>query len=145
MIEDVFNKIAQDLIDEMRNVIPKASGKTSQSLEAKVTAKGFEIWGDKTIGALINGRKPTKDGAAKGSPTVKESILEWIKIKGITPREPNMSQETLAFLISRSIHRKGFKGRGNFFANILNQKKFDSISSMVLNAQIEITSNIIKI
>lgn len=145
MMEDVFNKIAKDLMDDMRNVIPKASGKTAQSLEAKVTPTGFEILGDKHIKNLIDGRKPTGSGATKGNPTVQQSILAWIRSKNIQPNDPKMTQESLSWAISKSIHKKGFKGKGNFFKPILTDKRFDSISSIVLNAQVEVTSNIIKI
>lgn len=145
MMKEVFKKIADELIIEMKAVIPKATGKTASSLEAVVTSTGFEILGDKHIGALIYGRKPTSTGAKKGDPTLQESILEWLKVKSIQPRESSMTQESLSWAISKSIHKNGYKGKGNFFNSVLNSKKFDSISERVLNAQVEITSNILKL
>lgn len=145
MMEEVFKKIADDLVNEMKSVIPKASGKTADSLEVVVYPTGFEILGDKHIAALIDGRKPTAQGAKRGNPTLQQSIFEWLKAKNISPKESSMTQESLSWAISKSIHKKGYKGKGNFFNSILTNKKFDSISERVLNAQVEITSNILKL
>ena len=43
---------------------------------------------------------------AGGFPPV-QAITEWIKIKRIQPKDPNMKPETLAFLIARSIAKRG--------------------------------------
>lgn len=144
MIEDIFKKIGDEIIVEMKTALPKVSGKTANSLELKVTPTSLEIWGDKTIGAIIEGRKPTKAGAKQtGEKTVQQSVLEWIKLKGITPKESSMSQESLSWAISKSIHKNGYKGKPDLFKNIVNKSKIDSISEMVLNSQIEATSNIL--
>ena len=146
MIEDIFAKFGNEIMNDMRGRIPVASGKTAASLELKVTPFGFEIIGDAQIQALVDGRKPTSSGAATGDPTLREEILSWIKSRSITPREPSMSQETLAFLISRSIHRNGYAGRPDMFKNILPESKVTQIeNSILLSKSVEITSSIIKL
>lgn len=144
-MREIFEKFGNALIKDMRAVIPKASGKTANSLELEVTDTGFIIRGSKSIGALINGRKPTSSGAAKGNPTLQQSIFEWIKIKSIQPREQSMSQLSLSWAISKSIHAKGYKGKGNFFKDVLSDSKFKSLEEQLLVAKgFEVQSEIIK-
>lgn len=144
MIEEILKKLGEELALEMKMKVPRVSGKTADSIEVQSDATSFTILGDKTIGALINGRKPTSASAPKGSPTLQEKIFEWIKIKGIQPNEPSMSQLSLSWAISKSIHKNGYKGKGNFFEQVLNQNRIDKISDALLTKVSEATSNIIK-
>lgn len=57
------------------------------------------------IWTLEHGRGPTSEGAKKGNPTLRESILLWIKQRGIVPID--ISQKSLAYLIARRIHKEG--------------------------------------
>lgn len=62
---------------------------------------------------LENGRGPSTGSAGSGK-TLRESILDWIRLKGITPR-PDAdgrlpSVNSLAYLISRKIHQEGYQG-----------------------------------
>jgi len=74
---------------------------------------------DDTIVIIDNSGKNTAEGydygesvnygwerRAGGFPPV-QAITEWIKLKRIRPKDPNMSTKTLAFLIARSIAEKG--------------------------------------
>lgn len=82
----------------------KASGKSARSLRYEVTEEGnILIYGEESILTLIFGRKPT---SASGSGKLKDIIKKWMNDKGISP-EGNMSEDTLAFLISRKIHKYG--------------------------------------
>lgn len=58
---------------------------------------------------LEYGRKPTRNGHTEGTPYLWQSIQEWISYKGIKPRDPDMSYESLAKAIARKIHRRGTK------------------------------------
>ncbi|MBO7226552.1 MAG: hypothetical protein J6V33_03095 [Bacteroidales bacterium] len=62
-------------------------------------------------------RKTVNHGDGK----LQEKILRWIDEKGITPKD-GISKKSLAFLITRKIHREGFKGR-NCLQNALNDSK----------------------
>jgi hypothetical protein len=81
-----------------------ASGDTINSIRGDVSNMTLTIYGKKSIGALIYGRKPTESTSA-GSPTLLEVIKKWIDVKGITP--DGISKDSLAFLITRKIHREG--------------------------------------
>lgn len=64
------------------------------------------------------GRRPTVN---KGDGKLQEKILQWIDEKGITPKD-GISKKSLAYLITRKIHREGYKGR-NCLQNALNDSK----------------------
>jgi hypothetical protein len=81
-----------------------ASGETINSIRGDVSNMTLTIYGKKSIGALIYGRKPTETTTAS-SPTLLEVIKKWIDVKGITP--DGISRDSLAFLITRKIHREG--------------------------------------
>ena len=143
--KDIIKQFGERLTEDIKNAIPKATGATRDSVYIEYTKTGFIIRGGAQIGAIIDGRKPTSVGAKKGNPTVKEQILAWIKAKGIRPNEAGMSDETLAFLIARSIHKNGFKGRGNIFKNVITASRFTSLSeTLIRNEALAIQSFIIK-
>lgn len=48
----------------------------------------------------------TRGGDGRRLPP-KDNILDWIKVRRIQPDDPDMSQEDLAYVIARSIARKG--------------------------------------
>ena len=129
----------------MKAAVPSATGKTRDSLNIEFTKTGFIIRGGAQIGAIIDGRKPTSAGAKKGNPTVRESVLEWIKAKGIQPKESGMSQETLAFIIARSIHKNGYPGKGNIFKSVITASRITSLTqTLIRNEGIAIQSQLIK-
>lgn len=106
------------------------------TVELEVSDKSFEIKASQYIGTLIHGRKPTRGGASKGSPTLREMIYAWIKRHNITPREPNMTQEALSYAMSNSIHRFGTKlyqqgGGANVFDQVLNEGRIKAFTDVV--------------
>jgi hypothetical protein len=140
----IVKTFADALVKDMAKAIPSASGKTAKSLRTELTPNGFVIYGGEQIGAIIDGRKPTKNGAPKGNPTLQEEIFSWIKSRSIRPKESNMSQVSLSWVISRSIHKKGYKGKGNIFKELLSLKNFSSLTSMLAQEKaITIQSSII--
>lgn len=64
------------------------------------------------------GRRPTVN---KGDGKLQEKILRWIDEKGITPKD-GISKKSLAYLITRKIHREGYKPR-NCLQIALNDSK----------------------
>lgn len=109
-----------------------ASGSLIRSLRFEIVNNGLIVYGNDYIYYLIYGRKPTVSG---GSGVLKDSIRNWIDAKGITP-DDGMSKDTLAFLITRKIHRMGNSiylasngANSGLLTNILNEniiKKFNS-------------------
>jgi hypothetical protein len=80
-----------------------ASGDLANSITYKITDTSIKIYGNDYVYYLVHGRKPTSGG---GNGTLKDQIKQWMSDKGIKP-EGDMSTDTLAFLITRKIHRHG--------------------------------------
>lgn len=143
--KEIIKQFAEKLTEDIKAAIPVATGETRDSVKMELTKTGFIIRGGAQIGAIIDGRKPTSTGAKKGNPTLREMVLKWIKAKNIRPKESGMSQETLAFLIARSIHKNGYKGRGNIFKNVITQSRIASLTeTLIRNEALAIQSNILK-
>ena len=143
--KDIIKQFGNSLLKDMKAAVPSATGKTRDSLNIEFTKTGFIIRGGAQIGAIIDGRKPTSAGAKKGNPTVKESILEWIKAKNIQPKESGMTKETLAFLMARSIHKNGYPGKGNIFKSVITASRISSLTeTLIRNEALLIQSSLIK-
>ena len=148
MAEDskqIIKQFGNKLTEDIKRAIPKGTGETAESVNIEFTKSGFIIRGGAQIGAIIDGRKPTSAGAKKGNPTVQESVLKWIKAKGITPRESSMSDVSLSWAMANSIHKNGFKGRGNIFAKVITKQRIASLTeTLISNEAIAIQSKVIK-
>ena len=114
--------------DQMR-----ASGNFAKSLrtDVKETTGGI-------IGLMVgshyslfvdNGRGKT-NSSTKGAITLRESIEQWIKVKGITPTD-GISVKSLSFLIARKIHREGWKPKNSYpngvISSVINQAEIDKL------------------
>jgi hypothetical protein len=106
LTEAILKKFAEDVIAGIRSRIPNVTGESSASLAYRIDAEGLTIYSSKKYFTVLEtGRKPTSPGAPKGNPTLREQILEWVKAKPIIPND--ITQESLAYLISRKIHEEG--------------------------------------
>jgi hypothetical protein len=90
-----------------------ASGKLARSLRYELTETELIIYSEDYIYFSVYGRKPSVNGTKPGK--LIDSIKEWIKDKGITS---DISENQLAYLITRKIHREGnsiylFSGKKN--------------------------------
>ena len=148
---EIIKQFGNSLTDDIKKAIPKGTGATADSVyieyrkgkDGKIT--GFVIRGGAQIDAIIEGRKPTSAGATKGNPTVQQSVLEWIRAKRITPKEPTMTDVNLSWAISKSIHKKGYKGKGNIFADVITKSRFDSLTKTLIQSKTAaIQSDVIK-
>jgi len=133
---DILKQFGGDLLIEVKSV----SKGFAPSVELDVSKKSFEIKASPYIGTLIHGRKPTKGGASKGSPTLRELIFNWIKKHNITPREANMTQEALSYAMSKSIHNYGTKlyqqgGGANIFDQILSEGRIKAFTTVVADIE----------
>lgn len=148
--QEILTQFANALAVDIKEAIPKVTGKTAESVEVRMYDKGFEIAANASVVTLVDGRKPTSSGATAGDPTLYEIILQWIQDAGIRPREENMTEESLAFVISRSIHEKGTRlyqqgGGRNLFQTAITDAKLDLlVASLAENKSIEVSSDIIK-
>jgi hypothetical protein len=109
---DVLNKVGQRLVEKIKDALSEkdltgygpsvATGNLINSIRYEVDSQGVTVFGLKYIGALENGRKPTENG---GNGELKAKIRQWIDVKGIEP--DGISKDSLAYLITRKIHREG--------------------------------------
>jgi hypothetical protein len=109
-------RIAAEYKDKLNNEGITASGKLANSIKClpvdvngniyEVSLQLEEYWK-----AIEDGRAPTKNS---GNGELRRAILKWITAKPVIKRPYNgklPTDEQLAFLISRKIHREGYKGR----------------------------------
>lgn len=106
-----------------------ASGRTAASVRYEVTADGLKVYGAGHIFTVETGRKP---GAF---PNI-SAIRQWIDDKPIIPRD-NISKNSLAFLIARSIARKGtlvhqLGGKSGVLSNVVNQEQVEKWKAKLL-------------
>lgn len=83
---------------------------------------------------IESGRPPTSQS---GNGELRRAILNWIKVKPIVPRPYNgklPTEEQLAYLISRKIHREGYKGRGILKRSVdeINVMMMDDIKNAII-------------
>lgn len=130
--EELLKQFGSILVEEIKPLAKRFS----DSVVAETTNKSLAIKASKYISTLVDGRRPTSAGALKGSPTLQEILLDWIKANSITPRESNMSQLALSWAMATSMHHYGDRlyqqgGGRNIFAEVLNENRFTSFASMV--------------
>lgn len=126
---------------DMTKAIPKATGETQKSMAIKffgttTITTGFAIRGGEQIDAIIDGRKPTSAGAAKGSPTLQQKMLAYIQALRIRPNDPKMTSLQLSYAFANHIHQHGFKGQGNIFKTVVNKRRFDALTKSILDSEV---------
>jgi len=103
--------ILQQFADVLTNDVKIVSKGFAPTITNVVTDNSIEILGSPYISVLIDGRAPTRNGATKGNPTLQEVIYSWIQKKGIQPYADKsgreVTQKSLSWIISSSIHRNG--------------------------------------
>lgn len=107
--ESVINKYKQKMQSH------NASGHLLNNIDFKIDSSGSNIKVDLLLADywyyLENGRGPTKS-TSSSNPSLFESILSWIKVKGIVPQPDEKgrlpSEQSLAYLITRKIHNEGY-------------------------------------
>jgi hypothetical protein len=104
---DAFDrKLIDDLKASLDASGSTASGRTKDSLRSEISENRYKLFGRAYIGALEFGRKPTSGG---GDGSLKTTILQWIKDKGITPKSGTEEKDykSMAYAITRKIHQSG--------------------------------------
>jgi hypothetical protein len=143
MVDEVLTKygkmIVAQLQSDIRNkplprrkgqsYVANASGKLANSVNFKVENGVLRIYADSYIYFLAYGRKPTTGGSKPGK--LKDIIREWIDAKGIEPYG-NISKDSLAFLITRSIHKNGtslYPQGSTLLSDIVNETLINGIKN----------------
>ena len=107
IIQTWLNGRREALRQEYNSSGRKASGYFGEHIDVEMYDEGGRMRTPLYVGALVFGRKPTSGGG--GGKSLYSIILDWIKVKGITPDDPKMTDNTLAYLITRKIHKQGIK------------------------------------
>ena len=118
-VEKVLSDFAELMLDGYKERLEtdgiNASGSLSNTLSVNVEQNGvlyevsFNI--NKYWRWLEEGRAPTKNN---GNGELRRNILQWIRQKPVLPKPFNgklPTEEQLAYLISRKIHREGYEGK----------------------------------
>lgn len=142
--------IIRDLQSAMVSTGANASGKSSASLMNEVKESGLSrstmtITGNKSWEWMEQGRGVTK----KNQNGILQPLIEqWIKDKGIAiPSDYTL--ESFAFVITRSIHRRGTKlfytkTRRDIYTSVINEERINSITSQITKTFIaNATSNVV--
>jgi len=113
--KQLLEQLGKTLVGQFRaNIAPmRASGRTMDSIHAVVTEDTLQVLALKQIGAAEYGRKPTRQGATKGDPTLFEAIKEWAVIRGIVTNLDDKAQLGIVYAITKHIHKNGWKTKLN--------------------------------
>jgi hypothetical protein len=84
-----------------------ASGKTAASLKRDWVGDTLVISGAGHIFALEFGRKPTMNSSKGGGETLREKIRIWMDDKPVATSETAKKRNSIAWLITRGIHKRG--------------------------------------
>ena len=136
-ITDYLNKWCEDrnaeLIANYKAKGLRASGKFENELRYTADDKGCQILSPAHVGAMVGGRKPTTN---TGDGSLRGIIRKWIDDKGITPYADKngraVSKDSLAYLITRKIHRDGIKvpnqyNQGGLVSEVITQPKIEEL------------------
>lgn len=112
-IEDLFRTELEDFLEEFKDeqleIFDRermnASGDTRRTFEVKMEQNRGLLLGPEHLDALEQGRGPSNK-TGPGRPLI-ERIKQWISDKSIVPTD--ITIDSLAFLITRKIHREGTK------------------------------------
>ena len=124
-----FEKIKNELIREYDRLGMRASGSWADELEVVSTKNTGKILGLSYSEQLESGRTKTSGG---GDGTLIKRITQWIKDKGIVSKiKGDISVSSLAFLITRKIHKEGWKreehGGLNLVSNVITPQRMQII------------------
>jgi hypothetical protein len=129
IIKEEIDAILEDILTVYEQSGRKVSGQFEEGLEAvyshnSATIKGF---------VYLAGRGKTKKKGKAGEPTLQEQILKWIKARGITAIEDNVSQSSLAYLIARKIHKEGTNRSEwlRIYEQVITPERIDGIISRI--------------
>jgi len=127
----------------------KASGYFGEHIDVEMYDEGGRINTPLYVGSLVFGRKPTSGGGGGGGKSLYSMILDWIKVKGITPDNHKMTDNTLAYLISRKIHKQGIKvpnrfNDGKLIDNTFTSESIDDLKSELIKIGQKVVTNDLK-
>lgn len=92
----------QEMARSARGYAPKAESTLTQSINHRMVSKLEGI-----VSTDQDYARMVEEGTGPGGWPSDQSMLDWIRVKGITPNDPDMDLGDLAFLFARSIALHG--------------------------------------
>jgi hypothetical protein len=136
-------ELEQSLLNSNSPISGRASLSLLQSLSAlPITTRGNDviarIQANDYYEYVDGGRGPTRN---KGNGGLRLAIQDWIASKGIQVRQSAGESgktviernKSLAYVIARKIHRRGFAGN-KFFSKVINDATFDELGEYLASA-----------
>jgi hypothetical protein len=103
--EEIFSEFGEAIVADLRQSIDasgiRASGNLQNSLRYEVSDNSFTLFGASYAFTAEFGRGPSQTSGGD----LRAEIRKWIDLKGIIP--DGITKDSLAFVITRSIHNKG--------------------------------------
>jgi len=149
IIQTWLNGRREALRQEYNSSGRKASGYFGEHIDVEMYDEGGRMRTPLYVGALVFGRKPTSSGGGGGGRSLYSIILDWIKVKGITPDDPKMTDNTLAYLITRKIHKQGIKvpnqyNDGKLLDNTFTAESVQDLKSELIKIGQKVVTNDLK-
>lgn len=98
LVSSELEALKQKIIENHKEAMQVASGRTIASMKVEVTEDGGILWGRSAFGTLETGRKGGKVPAGFW-----KIIRQWMDDKGIQVEKP----DSFAYLVARKIAREG--------------------------------------
>jgi hypothetical protein len=103
--KEILSEFGEAVVNDLRQSISfsgiSASGNLEQSIRYELSETALTVFGASYAFAAEFGRGPTQ----KSGGDLRAAIRRWIDDKGIIP--DGITKDSLAFVITRSIHNKG--------------------------------------
>lgn len=101
-IDRAVLRTVQEIAREARQRAPEAYGTLRNSIKTRHPQD--------LVGEVVTGTdyaRMVEEGTDSGGFPPEQTMLDWIKRKGITPDDPRMDQEDLAYVLARAIALNG--------------------------------------
>lgn len=106
-LRPALGRVALEISRDSRRNAPKAFSTLTTSISYSQSLEGLEAF----VHPNTNYARAVEEGSGAGGVPSNEEILKWIKVKRITPNDPDMSDEDLGYVIRRKIYREGIKAQ----------------------------------
>ena len=101
-LKAAVNRSAAELSRDARDFAPKAFTTLTNSIRSRLDGELARI-----VGPNVDYGVYVEKGAGPGGAPSLQAMLDWVRVKRITPNNPQHDEQDLAFMIRRSIARKG--------------------------------------
>lgn len=96
------DRAAQEVARTEKRLAPKARSTYTNSVGIARLRNASYL-----VGPAVNYAPMVEEGTGPGGFPKPRVLADWIRVKRIQPNDPTMSEEDLAFVMARSIVRKG--------------------------------------